>query len=85
MNSDEWILVPVADTEVGAAVTANGDLLPTAPASFLLAGDDIAVGATGHAGVQGHIQVPEGRYVSVCLSSVLSVTCKLLVPTSRRC
>lgn len=67
MNSHEWILIPVADVEVGTAVTANGDLLPGAPASFLLAGDDVAVGAARHAGVQGDIQVPEGRYVSVCL------------------
>lgn len=85
MNSNEWILIHVANLEVGTAVTANSDLLPAAPASFLLAGDDVAVGATRHAGVQGHIQVPEGRCVSVCLSSVLSVTCKLLVPTSHRC
>lgn len=85
MNSNEWIRIIVANLEVSPAVTGNGDLLPSTPVSFLLAGDDVAVGATRHAGVQGHIQVPEGRCVSVCLSSVLSVTCKLLVPTSYRC
>lgn len=58
MNSHKWILISVADAEVSAAVTTNIDLLPGAPASFLLAWDDVTVGATRHAGVQGHIQVP---------------------------
>lgn len=58
MNSHEWILVSVANAEVSTAITANIDLLPGALASFLLAGDDVTVGATRHAGVQGHIQVP---------------------------
>lgn len=59
MNSNEGVLISVADLEVGAAITANMDLLPSAPASFLLARNDVTVGATGHASVQGHIQVPE--------------------------
>ena len=61
MDSDEGVLIHVADLEVGAAITAHIDLLPSAPVSFLLAGNDIAVGASGHASVQGHIQVPEGE------------------------
>lgn len=58
MNSHKWILIIVANSEVSTAVTANIDLLPSALASFLLAGYDVTVGATRHAGVQGHIQVP---------------------------
>lgn len=58
MNSHKWILISVANAEVSTAVTANVDLLPSALASFLLAGYDVTVGATRHAGAQGHIQVP---------------------------
>lgn len=61
MNGHVGVLISVADREVGASVTSNLDLLPGAPASFLLAGNDVAVGSTGHAGVQCRIQVPEGR------------------------
>lgn len=61
MNSNKGVLISVADPEVGAAITANIDLLPSAPASILLARNDITVGATGHASAQGHIQVPEGE------------------------
>lgn len=60
MNSNEGVLISVANLEVGTSITANVDLLPSAPASFLLARNDVTVGATGHASVQGHIQVPEG-------------------------
>ena len=58
MDSDEGVLVSVADPEVGLAISAHMDLLPSASVSFLLARNDVTVGATGHAGVQGHIQVP---------------------------
>lgn len=61
MNSNEGVLISVANPEVGAAVASNSDLLPSAPASLLLAGNDVTVGATRHAGVQGDIQVPEGE------------------------
>lgn len=61
MNSNEGVLVSVADPEVGTAITSDVDLLPGAPASIPLAGNDVAVGATGQASVQGHIQVPEGE------------------------
>ena len=61
MNSNEGVLISVANLEVGAAITANMDLLPSASASFLLARDDVTVGTSGHASVQGHIQVPEGE------------------------
>lgn len=59
MNSNEGVLISVTDLEVGAAVTADMDLLPSASVSFLLPRNDIAVGAPRHASVQGHIQVPE--------------------------
>lgn len=59
MNSNVGVLIPVADLEVGTAITSNIDLLPCAAASFLLARNDITVGATGHASVQGDIQAPE--------------------------
>lgn len=59
MNSNEGVLISVADAEVGTAIAANMDLLPGAPASFLLARDDVAISATWHASVQGHVQVPE--------------------------
>ena len=61
MNSNKGVLISVADLEVSASVTANMDLPSSAPASLLLAGNDVAVGATGHASVQGHIQVPKGE------------------------
>lgn len=61
MNSNKGVLISAADPEVGTAITANADLLPSAPVSFLLARNDITVGATGHASAQGHIQVPEGE------------------------
>lgn len=60
MNSNEGVLISVANLKVSAAITTHVDLLPSAPASFLLAGNDITVGATRHASVQRHIQVPEG-------------------------
>lgn len=61
MNSNEGVLISVANPEVGTAITTYVDLLPSAPASFLLARNDVTVGATRHASVQGHIQVPEGE------------------------
>lgn len=61
MDSNVGVLISVADPEVGTAIAANVDLLPSAPASFLLAGDDVTVSAAGHAGVQGHIQIPKGE------------------------
>ena len=61
MNCNKGVLISVADLKVGTAITANTDLLPSAPASFLLARNDVTVGATGHASVQGHIQVPKGE------------------------
>lgn len=61
MDSNEGVLISVANPEVGTAITTNIDLLPSAPASFLLARNDITVGATGHASVQSHIQVPKGE------------------------
>ncbi len=46
MNSNKGVLISAADPEVGTAITANADLLPSAPVSFLLARNDITVGAT---------------------------------------
>lgn len=59
MNGNKWVSITVADNKASSAITANGDLLPCAPAPFLLARNDITVGATGQAGVQGDVQVPE--------------------------
>lgn len=61
MDGNKGVLVSVANSEVGTAIADNMDLLPSAPASFFLAGNDIAVGATRHASVKGHIQVPGGE------------------------
>lgn len=60
MNGHKGVLVSAADPEVGAAIAPDVDLLPGAPASIFLAGNDITVGATGHTSIQSHIQVPEG-------------------------
>lgn len=75
MNSNEGVLISVADLEVGVAITSDMDLLTSAPASFFLARNDVAVGATGHASVQGHIQVPEGEdkvQGAVCKTTTMS-------------
>ena len=61
MNGNEGVLLTIADPEVCAAITANSDLLPSAPASILQAGNDITVGTTRQTGAQGYIQVPEGE------------------------
>lgn len=61
MNGNEGVLISVANLEVSTTITANMDLLPSAPVSFFLARNDITVGATGHASVQSHIQVPKGK------------------------
>lgn len=61
MNSNEGVLISVANFEVSMAITANVDLLPSAPVSFFLARNYVTVGTTGHAGVQGHVQVPDGE------------------------
>lgn len=61
---------------MGAAITANGDLLPSATASFFLARNDVTVCASGQAGVQGDIQVPEDENIdnlkTLCVSSSVS-------------
>ena len=81
MDSDEGVLIAVADLEVGAAITANIDLLPGAPASFLLAGNDIAVGASGHASVEGHVQVPEGegKVHTFIKAATMSQNCRIKI------
>ena len=61
VDGNEGVLVSVTDLEVSAAVTSHVDLLPSASVSLLLAGNDVTVGSTGQAGVQGHIQIPWGR------------------------
>lgn len=58
MNSNEGVLISVADVEMGAAITTNIDLLSSAPVSFLLARNYITVDSARHASVQGHIQIP---------------------------
>ena len=59
MDSNERILVSVADLEVGTAIAANLDLFAAAPPAVFVAGDDITVCAAGHAGVESDIQIPE--------------------------
>lgn len=61
MDSDEGVLIFATDREGGTAITTNTDLLPSASASFLLTRNDITVGATRQACVQGDIQVPESE------------------------
>ena len=61
MNSNEGVLISVANFEVSTPITPDLDLLPSAPVSFFLARNDVTVGTTGHASVQGHIQVPDGK------------------------
>ena len=51
MNSNKGVLIYVADLKVGATTITNTDLLPSAPVSFLLARNDVTVGATGQASV----------------------------------
>lgn len=58
MDSNEGVLVTVTDDKVGTAITTNCDLLPSASTSFFLTRNDITVGASGHACIQGDIQVP---------------------------
>lgn len=61
VNCDKWVFISVADPEVGASIAPDLDLLSRAPSSVFLARDHVAVGASGHAGVQSHIQIPEGK------------------------
>lgn len=61
MDGNKGVLISVANSEMGTAIADNIDLLPSAPASFFLARNDITVGATRHASVKGHIQVPGGE------------------------
>lgn len=69
MDSNEGVLLCVANYEVGKAIITYVYLLPSAPTLFLLARNDITVCATWHASVQGHIQVPEVRAQNVVKAS----------------
>ena len=75
MNSNERILVSVADFEVGTPIAANLDLFAAAPPAIFVAGDDITVCAAGHAGVKSHIQIPEIEIRRLRLSLVKSDGC----------
>ncbi len=61
MDSNEGVLVIVANPKVGTGITANLDRLSSTTVSFLLARDDVTVGATGQASGEGHVQVPESK------------------------
>lgn len=67
VNGHKGVFVSVADLEVSASISADLDLFSCARAVLHLTGDDVAVSSSGHAGVQGHIQVPEsntGLYIT---------------------
>ncbi|MED6237477.1 hypothetical protein ATANTOWER_025805 [Ataeniobius toweri] len=61
MNGNKWVLFCVADLEVGRSIHTNRDLLPGAAVSFLLAGNDITVGARWQTSVQSQVQSPKGE------------------------
>ena len=61
MDSNKGVIIRVADPEVRATIGAHVDLLASTAASFFLARNDITVGASRHACVKGHVQVPVGE------------------------
>lgn len=61
VDGDEWISLRVTDFKVSAPVSTHLHFCSCTRASFFLAGNDVTVSATGQTGVQGGIQVPEGK------------------------
>lgn len=61
MDGDERILLPVTDFKVSMPVSAHLNFFSCTRVSFLLAGNDITVSATGQTGVQCGVQIPEGK------------------------